>query len=223
MLKYILFGLVLFYSVGTQAQESMASEISFDYLQRLVDTAKKYYPRIHSFDRKVAIAQNNIQKAKLSWFDIVSFGYFYSPNNSTTLTNPNLLLNGYQLGIYLNIGTIFQKPFNVRNAREDLKIAQFDKEEYNLSIEAEVRSRYFAYIEQMTIVKARSQSIIDGDIMLGNLKHKFEKGEETYENYVKALNVFTESKQKLIEAQGGAFIAKAKLEELTVKKLEQIQ
>ncbi len=220
--KYLLmlFSTVLM-SSSSMAQESMIPEVNPVFLQKLIDTAKVYYPRMKTFDHRVIIADDNVKKARLSWFDLFTFSFLYSPNQTTTLINPNFL-NGYQLGIFFNFANLFQKPHTIKQAREDLAIAVLQKEEYNLNIEAEVKSRYYKYIQELTIRKLQLQVVLDAEGMMKQMKYKFEKGEETFESYSKVLISYTQQKQSAIEAEGAVLIAKSALEELIGKKLEAI-
>lgn len=209
-------------SLYAQENVSVNDEVSYEYLNKLIDTAKKYYPKMRSFDHRINIAKTNIAKARLSWFDIFTFSYLYSPNNSTTLVNPSLF-NGYQLGLYVNIGALVSKPQNVKQAREQLAINQLEKEEYNLNIEAEVRMRYFRYVKEVTMLKAMSQGLVDAENAMKQIRYKFEKSEASFDDYSKALLAYADRKQSVIESQGALLVAKSSLEELTVKKLEYIK
>ncbi|NCI45549.1 TolC family protein [Sediminibacterium soli] len=216
--------LALALQTGLQAQESVNvnDEVSYPFLGKLIDTARKYYPKMRSFDHRINIANSNITKARLSWFDIFTFSYLYSPNNSTTLVNPSLF-NGYQLGMFVNIGSLITKPHNIRQAREQLAISKLDKEEYNLNIEAEVKMRYFRYVKELTMLKAMSQGLVDAENAMKQLRYKFEKSETTFEEYSRSLLVYADRRQSVIESQGALLVAKSSLEELVVKKLEDIK
>jgi outer membrane protein TolC len=136
--------------------------------------------------------------------------------------NPSLF-NGYQLGLYVNIGSLISKPQNVKQAREQLAINQLEKEEYDLNIEAEVRMRYFRYVKEVTMLKAMSQGLVDAENAMKQIRYKFEKSEASFDDYSKALLAYADRKQSVIESQGALLVAKSSLEELTVKKLEYIK
>ncbi|HEX3024846.1 MAG TPA: TolC family protein [Chitinophagaceae bacterium] len=222
-MKIAKYFIILFFAFGTfpvQAQESLASGIDYAFLQKLIDTAKSNYPKMKSFNHKIIIASNDIRKAKLSWFDIFTVSAFYSPTAAQTLTNPTL--SGFQLGLFLNISSLIQKPVMLRQSHEALKIAQLDKDEYNLNLEADVKSRYFKYIQQVTILKVQTQAALDAESLSRQFKYKFEKGEDTFENYSKSMILSSDQRQRVIEAEGSVLIAKSSIEELIGKKLEDI-
>jgi outer membrane protein TolC len=190
------------------------------YLQKLIDTAKVYYPKYKTFNHRINIALEDVKKAKLSWFDLITFSLTYSPNNSTTIMTPTL--TGYQVGMFFNVGNLIVKPHTIKQAKEEVAIATLNKQEYDLNIEAEVKSRYYKYIQYLAALKIENESIIDIEAILKQAKYRFEKGEETLENYSKAIIAFNAQKQNIVSAEGYVLIAKSSLEEIIGKKLEDI-
>jgi len=199
----------------------MVPEIDYVYLKKLVDTAKKYYPKMQAYQHAIASAQKAISKTKLGLFDALAFTYQFSPNNTTTLTDPNYL-NGYQFGFYFNLGVFLQKFPSIKIAKEDLAIATLQKQEYDLNIEALVKQRYFIYVGHLTILRLRTQAASDAENALKDLKYKYEKGEETFDTYSKALLNYSNITESKIETESALFVAKSALEELLGKKLEEI-
>ena len=199
----------------------MIPDVSPEYLQRLVDTAKKYFPRMETFDHRANIARENIKKAKLSWFELFTFSYLYSPNNSSTLVNPSTL-NGYQFGIFFNISSILIKPHSVKQAREELAISKLDKLEYGRNLEAEVKARYYRYVQAQVVLRIRKQAAIDAENILKQIQHKFEKSEDSFENFNKFSIAYADRRQAAIESEGSLLIAKSNLEEMLGKKIEEI-
>ena len=219
--KLLLFLIILTFSICVRAQESIYSEISFPLMQKLVDAAKENYPKMKSFQRKIIMAQDNVRKSRRAWFDFFSFSVNYSPTNSISISN--YVLTGYQFGMGINFASLLQKPYVVKDAKNQLIIAKLDKEEYDLGFEVEVKSRYIKYIQQLTVLKLQSKNQVDLEANFKQTKYKFEKGEESFENYNKALVAVAETKQNIIASEGNLLIAKYSLEELIGKKLEEIR
>jgi outer membrane protein TolC len=222
-LKLILTALLfLQFSILSRAQNGyLLPELSYPYLEKLIFSAKQHYPRVKNFDRRVNIANMNVQRAKLSWFDFFTFSAFYSPSTSVTLTNATL--TGVQVGLFINIASIIQKPLQVKQSKEELAIAKLAADEYMLTIENDVKARYFRYMQSVTTLKVRSQILIDADALYKQIKYKFERGEATFENYNTALVQLARQKQDIIEAEAAILIAKSSLEELVGLKLEEVK
>src|SRR5690606_17192496 len=115
-MKHAVFLIPLFFIIHTtRAQESLSKDISYEYLDKLVAVCKANYPRMKMYEARVHVAENGLKKAKLSYFDIFSFSYLFSPNNNVNTVTPNF--GGYQFGFFANIGSILQKPNTVKQAR----------------------------------------------------------------------------------------------------------
>lgn len=209
--------------VTTQAQESILPRTSNDYVERLVAVAKKNYPEVTARQYQTAIAKNNITKTNVGWLDAFSVSYYYRPTQGAVdIVNPNIF-NGYQLGFSLNLGAILQKPFATKEAKAQYKVAQLEERQYNLTITALVKARYFAYLEQLGNLKLRTRAYTDAEALVKLLRNKFEKNEVTFDDYQRALIQSTEQNQQIIHAESGVFTTKSALEELLGEKLENIR
>lgn len=204
------------------AQESIIQDVSPAYIARLISLAKENYPKVKAFDQRVDKAALMLKKDKMAWFDVFNFFYLYSPNNSTTLVNPNLL-NGYQLGFNINLGAILQKKPQINMSKKDLEVAKLEKAEYELLLTTEVKSRYYTFLQQQQLLKMRRQVMLDAEAVLKQTKYRFEKGEETFENYNRSLMLMAENRQKITEAEAALMTAKSRLEELIGVTLESVQ
>lgn len=213
--------IILTFSICVQAQESIYSEINYPLMQKIVDAARENYPKVKSYKTKIIMAQDNVKKSRRAWWDFFSFSVNYSPTNSISISN--YVLTGYQFGMGVNFATLLQKPFIVKDAKNQLIIAKLDKDEYDLGFELDVKSRYVKYIEQLTVLKLQSKNEVDLEANFKQIKYKFELGEETFDNYNKALIALTETKQNIIASEGNLLITKYSLEEVIGKKLEDIR
>ncbi|WP_448700094.1 TolC family protein [Mucilaginibacter sp. AW1-3] len=208
------------------AQESIMSDISYPFLDKLIATAKQNYPLVKIHQEQVSISKNLYSISKKSWFDFLSFSYIYSPQNSINLSSTNVattLLQGYQIVLSFNIKSFLEKPFLIKNAKENLYIAQLEQQSYNLTLELDVKTRYFNYIKQLAILRLRTRTTLDGENLINQTKYKFEQGAETMENYTKVTASFTENNQEKLDAEAAVLIAKASLEEIIGKKLEEVK
>ena len=210
--------LIFLLSTGiSNAQESMMPSVNYAFLDKLVMIAKENYPRMKKYQHRVEQAKINIRKSQLGWFDALTLSYASVP---TTTTNAAV---GFQPGVYLNLGTLLAKGPGIKMAREDLAITQEELAEFDLNIEATVKDRYYTYIQKLSIVNLRTLASNDAETSQRQIKYKFEKGEESFDNYSKALVMFSVSTQNKIEAEGAALIAKSSLEEIIGKKLEEVK
>ena len=222
-MRYAVFLIPLFLiTLTTHAQESLSKDVDYAYLEKLIAVTRANYPKIKMYDDRVTVAEYAIKKAKLSYFDIFNFSYLYSPNNNTATISPTLL-SGYQLGFFVNIGAILQKPSLIKQAKGELSVMQHDKEAFDLNMVAEVKKRYFTLIQKRAVFKVRSNAVLDVESMVANVKKRFEMGQETLEKYNQILVMQTDHYQNLLNAESDILIAKSSLEELLGQKLEDIK
>lgn len=222
MLKgFLMILLLTVVQVNSFTQESMIPELSYPFLEKLIFTAKQNYPRMKSNQHRISIAELNLKRTKMSWLDFFTLSAFYSPSTSVTLTNATL--TGVQIGLFINFSQIIQKPTAIKLSKEEVTLAKLQFDEYALTIEAEVKDRYFKYMQQVTILKLRNQTALDADLIFKQIKYKFERGEDSFENYSKAMMQNADMKQRVIDTEGLILVAKIKLEELVGKTLEEIK
>lgn len=222
---------------SAMAQESMLPDISPAYLDKLISVAKENYPAVKANQHKIEEAKANVSKATISYLDIISLSYIYQPqgffginasgstsSNSTTGTSSNYsYFNGIQTGVTLNLGSFFEKPAQVKVAKQELAIANDAQEEYLLTLTNNVKKRYYTYIQNVANLKLLTQANIDALEIYTSEKHRFEKGEVTFEEYNRTHLSLTTSYQEKILAESNLLIAKADLEELLGEKLEDVK
>lgn len=221
----IFIGLVInlvFLANRATAQSSIMTEISYPLLEKLTQIAKENYPRLKTIDKQISIAEINVRKSKASWLDVLNIAYMRNENLGAS-DKPNVyMINGLQYGINVNVGSLMQKSAQMKNARHELEIAWLEKEEYNQMLASKVKERYFTYIQQLTLLKLRMKATQDAESVLHLIKARFEKGEETFENYNEALAALSNQNQQKISAETAMLIAKSNLEELIGIKLEEV-
>jgi outer membrane protein TolC len=213
--------------LSAQQQQSILPEISYLYVEKLIAAARENYPRIKSLTSQVEVAKQDLSAAKISWLDPFSFQYVGRNNQNQTppvvnVTN-NDILTGYQFGVSFNPGTLLAKPSNIKKAREQINVAKFNKEEYLLTLEAEVKRRYFSYLQAQKALVPFNSSLLDAETNFNATKIAFQRAEVTIAQYNSASTSYYSAVQAKLQAEMAFLSSKALLEELTVKKLEEIK
>ncbi|MHA4895111.1 TolC family protein [Pedobacter sp. PWIIR3] len=218
--------LTCLFTKQSMAQESVLSQISDLYVNKLIATAKENYPRIKVFSGQVAASKSELSTAKASWLDPFSFQYVARSNkaqaNLVDVTTQDIL-TGYQFGISVNPGSLFSKPGQVRKAKEQVKIAEFNQQEYNLTLETEVKQRYYRYLQAKLFLKPTNDALIDAESTFKVVKLAYQKAEITLVEYNNGSTAYNQAYSSKVQAEVDYMTAKALLEELTVKKLEEIK
>ncbi len=207
------------------AQESIIGDLSSSYIAKLIDTAKANYPKVKSYQNRINIADNTIAKTKTALLNAVTLSYIYQPGQITVdPVNPSTsYFKGLQAGLFLNLGTIIAQPYQMRQAKQELLIAHHEQDEYLINLATEVKKRYYVYIQRVAELKLQLNALQDAENSYKDIKYKFEKGEETFENFNKSQSDLSNRKVVKIQAEANVFLSKADVEELLGTKLENIK
>ncbi|WP_231459338.1 TolC family protein [Pedobacter sp. Leaf132] len=223
-LKKITLGLLVFFSVNAAAQETIIPEIKYSDLEKYIELAKQNFPRKKIYDEQRESAKTAVPVAALSFLDPFSGSYFYRPQGRAVLDPLNPYnVNGFQFGINVNLGAYLQKPFILKKAKADAKIADLQAQEYNLAIGVEVKKRYYDYIQAISLVKLTTQMAQENKGVAESLRNRFEKSEITLDAYNQSrINQFN-SYQGKIQAESTFLKAKDSLEEIIGVKLTDVK
>jgi outer membrane protein TolC len=221
--KVFCLSLFLFILAGTTyAQETMFQDLSYPYLEKLIATAKKNYPQMKVQQDQVDVARSTYHQSNFTWLDAFTASYIYSPQSAINATQP-VIFKGYQLVATVSLGSLFERPYTIHNAKIAVKIAEEQQAEYSLTIEAQVKQYYFAYVEAQADLRNKVNAVQDAATAVNQLKHTFEKGEATFEVYNQALtNLYYQNSFRL-QAELAVFTAKTNLEQYLGTKLESIK
>ena len=222
-LRVACFAVFLFFVTSNIfAQETIFQDLSYPYLEKLIATAQANYPEVKAKQEAVNIARSTFHQSSFGWLEPFSASYIYSPQSAISATQP-IIFKGYQLVATVSLGSLFERPYTVHNAREAVKVAELQQQEYTLSLEAQVKRFYFAYIEAQADLRSRVNAVQDASTAVSQLKHSFEKGETTFQIYNEALtNLYYQTSFRL-QAELAVFTAKTNLEELLGAKMESIK
>ncbi|GAA4911773.1 TolC family protein [Mucilaginibacter defluvii] len=222
---FILLFLVL-HKQSANAQESIVQDISEVYVDKLVNVARQNYPRVKSFQSRVDVAKANVSIASVSIFDALSLSYIYQPENVTVVdpSNPGTrFFQGLQLGVFINLGTILRTPMNIKRAKAERRVAESERDEYQLTLAAEVKRRYYLYIQRVGQLKTQTRAWQESENGIKDIEYRYKKGEATFETFNTAQVQLTQRRTQKIESEANVFISKSDLEEMLGEKLENIK
>ena len=162
--------------------------------------------------------------ASLSYLDLFGASYIYRPQDQVAIDPINpYKVNGYQFGVNLNLGSFIQKPFMIKKAKADYKVAQLQEQDFVDKLVTEVKSRYYDYIQSVSQLKIATQAAQDNKGVAESQRYKFEKGQVTLDIYNQSRTLLIESSTGRIAAEVTFLKAKDLLEELIGKKLTDVK
>ena len=216
--------MLTFFAVKSFAQESIIPEVKYADLAKYIALAKLNQPKRKILTEKAASSKTAIPMATLSYLDLFNGSYIYRPDNKVSINPINpYSVNGFQLGINLNLGAFLQKPYMIKKAKFDYKVAQLEQQDYDATLVTEVKARYYDYIQSIAQLKIATQAAQDNKGVAENQRYKFEKSEITLDTYNQSRTLLTESSTQRITAEVTFLKAKDQLEELIGVKLTDVK
>ena len=210
--------------VSTYGQQSIVSQINYNQLEKYIQSAKDNYPRRQIMALNTQVAAAGVPAAKVLLLDIFNASYIYRPNGAIAINAGNpFLINGFQFGVNMSLGSFLQKPFQIKQAKSGHKIAQLEQQEYDVILANEVKNRYYEYILQLNELKLKTQSAQDNKTVSDDMRYKFEKGEITLQAYNSSRISASGADSSRIQAEIEFLKAKDALEDIIGKKLEQVK
>lgn len=186
----------------------------------LVNAAIKNNPQEIVAENKVTVAEENHSLAKLSWFNNVNLTYQYVPTYVTSNTSGSGPQFG--LGISVNLGNIIATPGRISQTEKEEVMAHADYKTFQNYLRAETIRRYSEYSKNVELLKVRTQAVDDAESTTLLLKHRFENGETSLEEYNRALRSYTDNQERRAESIGTVLSMRASLEEIIGVKLEEL-
>ena len=210
--------------VSTYGQQSIVSQINYNQLEKYIQSAKDNYPRRQIMALNTEVAAAEVPAAKVSLLDIFNASYIYRPNGAVAINAGNpFLVNGFQFGVNMSLGSFLQKPYQIKQAKSEHKIAQLEQQEYDVILANEVKNRYYEYILQLNELKLKTQSAQDNKTVSDDMRYKFEKGEISLQAYNSSRISASGADSSRIQAEIEFLKAKDALEDIIGKKLEQVK
>ena len=215
---------LLFLSVKAYSQETIIPEIKYDDLEKYIELAKQNYPKLKMVSARKEGIKTGVTLANLSYLDMFSASYFYRPEDQSVLNPINpYSVNGFQFGVNVSLGNLLAKPFLVKRAKAEYKVAQLEEQDFILTLKTEVKKRYYDYIQTISLLKLNTQMASDNKGVAESLRSRFAKGEITLDVYNQSRIMQFSAYQTKIMAESAYLKAKDLLEEIIGTKLSDVK
>jgi outer membrane protein TolC len=223
--RLLLLPFIVFVTTNSSfAQEDIIHQINTPLLDKYIELAKQYYPKRKIHEATAESAKAKIGIASASYLESLNVSYFYRPDNATVVNNSNpYSINGFQFGVYLNLGMFLRAPSLVKQAKAEHKAAVLHITEFDVMMAADVKQRYYDYLAALGEVKIRTQVYSDNKTSSDGLRFKFEKGEISLDDYTKAKTLTTYASSEKLQAELNYLRTKNALEMLIGAKLEEVK
>src|SRR5688572_3462479 len=137
-----------------------------DFAEKLVQIAWRNHPDNEMFRREVNVAGYDVKKSSAQWGDIVRF----TGNVNEFVLNPGsdqlsraMFFPKYNLSATISLGTFFTIPYDVKQNKERLMIAQTQVNSQKLLVRNQVLKAYNEYQTREKMLKIQSQLALDNE------------------------------------------------------------
>jgi outer membrane protein TolC len=222
------FFIIAHFALQASAQESILPDVNFALLEKYVQLAKQNYTKVKITHAQEEAIKPNIPIAQVSYLDIFNASYYYRPNdhnNNGSVLNPQnpYVVNGWQFGVNFNLGNFLQKPFQVKKAKAEYKVAKLQSLDMEITVENETKRRYYSYLQASSQLKIRTQTAQDNKNISETSRHKFERGELSLDMYNASRMLVSSSNSDRIQYEVNYLNAKDALEEIIGQKLSDVK
>lgn len=197
-----------------------------DFAEKLVQIAWRNHPENEMFRRQVNVAAFDVKKSSAEWADIVHF----RANLNEFVLNPGadqysraLFFPKYNVSADVSLGMFFNIPYNVKQNKERLVIAETQVNNQKLQVRNQVLKTYNQFVMREKMYKIQSQLALDNETSHKLVEQKFKSGEITFETYSNSLSTFSATTLAQVQAEADFKNAKLDLEELIGMKLEDVR
>lgn len=196
-----------------KAQEVITDEINYNVMEKLIQLAKDYHPQRKAIQEQENIAKNNVTIANLSYLDVVNANYFWRPDGRETINPENpYVTNGIQFGINFNPSSLFSKPFQVKSAKSNHKIMQYQKQLYEVELENQVKSLYYNYVLKLKEFKLKTMAVQTAKGSFLDISNSYQRGEISSDDYNAARDMIFSSDYSKLESEIAYLSARDDLE-----------
>jgi outer membrane protein TolC len=199
---------------------------TIDFAEKLVQLAWKNNPNNEMYRREVNVAMYEVKKSSAEWGEIVSF----QGNLNEFVINPGsdqlsraMFFPKYNIRAEVSLGMLFRIPYNVKQNRERVVIAQSQVNAQKLAVRNQVLRAYNEYTMREKIYKIQNQLALDSETSHKLVEQKFKNGEITFETYSASLSTFSGIQLAQLDAEKEFRNAKLDIELLIGMKLEDVR
>lgn len=201
-----------------------------DIREKLVQLALQN-PTYEVVDRRVNIAEYNVKKAKGSWLSPIAvqgnLNEFAFKGTTTgangVVYNPSTFYPKYNIGATIPFDIFSSKKNDVKIARENLSIAQAEKNQRFREIKAEVLTKYEDYLLCQEKLDFQSQVTQDARTAYLAAEKDFQEGAIKQDEYNKSYRGYTDEKIRQFEYQRNYNVVKLELERMIGVSMEDVQ
>jgi outer membrane protein len=188
-----------------------------------IQSAMSVRPDLKSLEHSIKSARSSVSAARSGWFPTLGASFNYGWNDRKMAENLNFFKNEYSWSItgYLsfNVFDRFQTSSNVRIAKADARIAEYNLEKAKLEAANQIRTLVLTITQARERISVASETVEQANEDLRLAEERYRVGAGTMLETIDAQVALTQAKADVIQAKCDFLIATADLAVATGKKI----
>lgn len=207
--------------VGSTYHTNVDTSKVMDIREKLVQLALQN-PNFEIADRKVSIADFQLRKANGEWLSVIVPSVNLNELTLQPKGTGNQFLPLWNVGVAIPLNFYTKRKNDIKIARENLYIAEAEKNERYREIRVKVLSKYEDYLMFKETVDLQNRVTQDAYLNYRQKEQDFKDDILTVDDYNKAFQLYAEQQRRRLEDQRNLNIAKLELEQMIGLPLDEL-
>lgn len=192
-----------------------------DVRERLIQLALQN-PDFEIADRKINIANYELKQAKGDWLGFIAPNLNLNEFTVKPKSSNNFFLPLWNVGVTVPLNYFSQRKNEVKVARENMYIAQAQKNERFREIRAKVLTKYEDYLMYRDLLELQNRVTQDAYVYYKQRESDFADNLIEIDDFNKAFALYKEQQEKKLQAFRNLNVAKIELEQLIGVSLDDV-
>jgi outer membrane protein TolC len=171
---------------------------------------------------EIAVAQQNLSKARRSWLNLLSISADYNDQTFAKTTSYGYVYPKYFFGVTIPIGLFFSMGPDIQKERENVAIAHDNQEQLARTIRADVLGKYAQYKTYSNMIAVQNNVVDDEEALRKQTEKKFQDGTISIEQYNLANKVYGDDLTRRLNLQLQQDLIKIDIEKMIGVSLESV-
>ncbi len=207
--------------VGSTYHNAADTSKLMDIREKLVQLALQN-PNFEIADRKISIADFQLKKASGEWLSVIVPSVNLNELTLQPKGSGNQFLPLWNVGVAIPLNFYTQRKNDIKIARENLYIAEAEKNERYREIRVKVLSKYEDYLMYKETVDIQSRVTQDVYLNYRQREQDFKDDFITVDEYNKAFQMYAEQQRRRLQDQRNLNISKLEIEQMIGLPLDEL-
>lgn len=198
---------------GSTYLSARDTSVVLDIKEKLVQLALQN-PGFEIADRKINIAELQLRKAKGDWLAAINANINLNEITVNPSSNNQLFFPLWNVGVSVPLNYFSQNRYLNKIAKENVYIANAEKNEKYRMIRTKILTRYEDYLMYKEMLELQNRATQDAYLTYRQKEGDFKDDQITFDEYNKAFAVYKEQQDKRLKCQRDFNVSKLDIEEM---------